>query len=260
MASHSQSKSLDQSQSEIEDDGRSDMTEVRRNAHEDTIRFTRELLKDDRLGASVFELVAFLRATVGIVEELDHIEDAENALIEAGKIKGNRFDIIVKAAGWWRILYCGTSILASNSTSTYALDVRMINSMFMIVDGSVNLQGGKIKKGATGPPAPTAAPPSTSVSAPNTASGSGPTSTSASGTSGRSLGSGSNRIPTTITPIPGIEKFTKEVLECLHNGMKQRDGPADQHIPINYGSAVVCGPIDASSILRGLHDRTLGIL
>lgn len=225
MASYSMA-SQSQSQGE-EEEISSDKPDLPRNAHEDTVPFARELLKDDRLGASVFELVSFLRATIGIVEELDKIEEIENTLVDTGIVKGNRFDILIKAAGWWRILYCGTSILATKSNPTYALDVRMINGKFMIADGSVNLQGGKVDK---------------NKDKLTTAS------------------SGSSSSSSLLTPIPGVETFTKGVLDGINNGMKQSDGPTDENTPINYGSAVVCGPIDAPYILRGLNERILEVV
>ena len=68
---------------------------ARRNAHEDSEQFIKSLLKDDHLSASVFELVRFLRETIGIVEELERIEEEGSDKVE----------VLVKAAGWYRILY-----------------------------------------------------------------------------------------------------------------------------------------------------------
>ena len=67
----------------------------RRNAHEDSEQFIKGLLKDDHLSASVFDLVRFLRETIGIVEELERIEEEGSDKVE----------VLVKAAGWYRILY-----------------------------------------------------------------------------------------------------------------------------------------------------------
>ncbi|KAG8791790.1 mediator complex subunit, partial [Serendipita sp. 399] len=53
-------------------------SDPRRNAHEDCTKYAQELLKDDRLGASVFELVGFLRSTVNVVEMLDILEEEES--------------------------------------------------------------------------------------------------------------------------------------------------------------------------------------
>lgn len=69
----------------------------RRNAHEDTESFARTLLKDGNLSQSVFALVDYLRTTIGIVEELDRIE-------EYGPAR-DKFEVIVKSIGWYRILY-----------------------------------------------------------------------------------------------------------------------------------------------------------
>lgn len=71
--------------------------ERRRNAHEDSLHFAQELLKDDRLGPSVCQLVMLLRETIKIVEELDRLVEAGNG--------SDKFDVIVKAAGWYRIQY-----------------------------------------------------------------------------------------------------------------------------------------------------------
>ena len=68
---------------------------ARRNAHEDSEQFIKSLLKDDHLSASVFDLVRFLRETIGIVEELERIEEEGSDKVE----------VLVKAAGWYRILY-----------------------------------------------------------------------------------------------------------------------------------------------------------
>jgi hypothetical protein len=68
---------------------------ARRNAHEDSEQFIKGLLKDDHLSASVFDLVRFLRETIGIVEELERIEEEGSDKVE----------VLVKAAGWYRILY-----------------------------------------------------------------------------------------------------------------------------------------------------------
>jgi hypothetical protein len=68
---------------------------ARRNAHEDSEQFIKGLLKDDHLSASVFELVGFLRETIGIVEELERIEEEGSDKVE----------VLVRAAGWYRILY-----------------------------------------------------------------------------------------------------------------------------------------------------------
>src|SRR5258708_36518306 len=67
---------------------------ARRNAHEDSEQFIKSLLKDDHLSASVFDLVGFLRETIGIVEELERIEEEGSDKVE----------VLVKAAGWDRIL------------------------------------------------------------------------------------------------------------------------------------------------------------
>ena len=68
---------------------------ARRNAHEDSEQFIKGLLKDDHLSASVFDLVRFLRETIGIVEELERIEEEGSDKVE----------VLVKATGWYRILY-----------------------------------------------------------------------------------------------------------------------------------------------------------
>ena len=68
---------------------------TRRNAHEESEQFIKGLLKDDHLSASVFDLVQFLRETIGIVEELERIEEEGSDKVE----------VLVKAAGWYRILY-----------------------------------------------------------------------------------------------------------------------------------------------------------
>ena len=77
---------------------------ARRNAHEDSEQFIKGLLKDDHLSASVFDLVRFLRETIGIVEELERIEEEGSDKVE----------VLVKAAGWYRILYsnsrCGLTL------------------------------------------------------------------------------------------------------------------------------------------------------
>ncbi|KIM23398.1 hypothetical protein M408DRAFT_27956 [Serendipita vermifera MAFF 305830] len=118
---------------------------TQRNAHEDTARFAQELLKDERLGTSVFEMVGFLRSTVGIVEALDLIESgavvSSNSTGTPGKAKVHscQFDVLVKAAGWWRIQYSAAPIFTVATGKRHALDVRFINGRVMIVDGSVDL-------------------------------------------------------------------------------------------------------------------------
>jgi mediator of RNA polymerase II transcription subunit 14 len=122
---------------------------ARRNPHEDSARFAQELLKDERLGPSVFDMVGFLRITVGIVEVLDVIEeDVEASSTTATPSKGKarvtlQFDVLVKATGWWRIQYMSMPLLNSTGGNRYGLDVRIINGRVMIVDGSVDLHAGK---------------------------------------------------------------------------------------------------------------------
>jgi len=119
---------------------------TRRNAHEDIAHFAQELLKDERLGPSVFEMVGFLRSTVGVVEILDSIEervDFSPGVPGKDGAKGSslQFDVLVKAAGWWRIQYSAMPTLKGGSK--HGLDIRILGGKVMIVDGSVNLHAGK---------------------------------------------------------------------------------------------------------------------
>lgn len=167
-------------------------TLLRRNAHADCVCFARSLLKDDRLGASVYELISFLRNSVGIVEVLDAIEDAE---CQAGKA---RFDVLVKAAGWWRLRY-----------GDYALDVRMMSGRFVVLDGSVELS--KVTAGNA----------AVHVAGPGV-----------------------------LLPIPKMVEYAKTIVEQLKGEGMGMDGV----VPMNYGSAIICGCKDAPRIVRGLHE------
>lgn len=189
----------------------------KRNAHRDSVRFAQDLLQDHRLGASVYELVAFLRNTVGIVEALDEIEDAEEAapsrteeMDHDKKIRGERFNVLVKAAGWWRIQY-GTPTIFAKEAKGYAMDVRTLSGRFIIIDASVEL--GKATASSSSTP----------------------------------LAIGS------LDPVPKMADHVKATLEELKT---ERTGGMEV-VPVNYGSAVVCGVKDAAIIMRKLHARIL---
>ncbi|CAG8711328.1 16995_t:CDS:1, partial [Acaulospora colombiana] len=199
----------------------------RRNAHEDSIRFAQELLLDDRLSASVLELVAFLRATVGVVEALDAIEEAEVSYssellaedvdvsmspdkekVSDGRVRGDRFSVVVKAAGWWRILY-PPATLFNRDAKTYALDLRMVNGRFMIVDASVDLRHGK---------------------------------RSTSNSSGVAF----------LAPIPDLEARIRQAIESLskENADPLKTGPSSDSVPpVSRKNAIICGPADAPPLI-----------
>ena len=216
---HSQTPS--QSQSSRGQTARPDDS-TRRNAHEDSAHFAQELLKDERLGPSVFEMIGFLRSTVGIVEALDAIESGADFSGTAGvngtpekdksKARNGRFDVLVKAAGWWRIQYSAAQLFTVSGGSRHALDVRFINGRVMVVDGSVDLHAGK--SGAK------------------------------------------SRGPGLLAPIPKVEELVKAVLD-----LEKAQGPdADGIVPVNYGDAIICGSGSAPRIIRRLHDKILDSL
>jgi mediator of RNA polymerase II transcription subunit 14 len=217
----------------------------RRNAHEDSIRFAQDLLVDDRLSASVLELVAFLRATVGVVEALDAIEEAEvlystdlaedidvsmdeslakeKAASDKKGARGDRFRVVVKAAGWWRILYPPMTLF-SRDAKTYALDIRMVNGKFMLIDASVDLRHGKL--GKPNPP-----------------------------------GSGAVGV---LAPIPDMETHVRQAVEGLHKENQSKSGDSASTAPLNGSiapvdrkNAIICGPADAPSLMTSLHKMIL---
>jgi hypothetical protein len=174
------------------------------------------LLKDDRLGASVHELVAFLRNTVGVVEALDDIEEAEEVALgraedldHGKKRRDERFNVLVKAAGWWRIQY-GSPTIFTKEVKGYALDIRTLSGRFIIIDASVEL--------------------------------------------GKATASSSTLSAIRfLAPVPKMANHVKATLEELK--IEQTGGM--EVVPVNYGSAVICGEKDAPVVMRKLHARIL---
>ncbi|CAG7850975.1 SubName: Full=Related to RNA polymerase II mediator complex protein pmc1 {ECO:0000313/EMBL:CCA73688.1} [Serendipita indica DSM 11827] len=203
-----------------------------RNAHEDSSRFAQDLLKDDRLGSSVFELVGFLRLTIGIVEMLDTLvfENGETTSAPSTtptKRVNPRFDIVVKAAGWWRLRYSQGKLFGPPEESkVYAMDVRLVNGRILIVDGSVDLRNGKLGSTAPSSEATSAAP--------------------ARERHGLSA----------LLPVPKMEEHVTAVL----NDVKALGVPSDGVLPVSYGHAIICGCIGAPELIKRLHEKLLSSL
>ena len=196
-----------------------------RNAHEDSSRFAQHLLKDDRLGSSVFELVGFLRLTIGIVEMLDTLV-LDDSGPSTTPMKRAQFVVVVKAAGWWRLQYSHGKLFGPPEQSeTYAMDVRLVNGRILIVDGSVDLRSGTLG---------------------STASSSDLTSAAVvAGSAGGRHGVRS------LLPIPKMEEHVTAVL----NDVKGLGVASDGIVPVSYGHAIICGCIGAPELIRRLHEK-----
>ncbi|KAG8812488.1 mediator complex subunit [Serendipita sp. 400] len=233
--------------------------ELQRNAHQDCAKFAQELLKDDRLGASVFELVGFLRNTVNVVEMFDMLEEEESVRSISAN-QGSRFDVLVKATGWWRIRYSLSTLFASSEEAkSFALDVRLIKGRIMLVDGSVDLGTGKIavhspmSMGTAASVGTTTA--TTGGAGSNGGTGPGATASASSSNTGAGTSSSQRTLPVPLLPINKMEEYVSSVLEEVG---KEAEVSADGVYPVNYGLAIICGCAGAPKLMKALHEKILG--